>query len=243
MTATAADLRITVQGVRFVAARQDGRYRVLDQEQDFAVVGTCATRAKAEERAAAMNAAQPVAEATDADIAAMVEREAEYREELGIEAPVTRAADLGPADEKEAAASVLAEAVASGRVSFDAAASALLSGVSLETAAAIAAPQEDPADAIAAAAAEILAVASANAAKPAKGKAAKAEKPAAAAGHRISWFVYLEDGVRTRYSTNMAGDLPAWDLTCSCGWDSRTGGATKGAVRKMMAAHKAEHSA
>lgn len=66
---------------------------------------------------------------------------------------------------------------------------------------------------------------------------------AASVTHRISWFVYLEDGVRTRYSSTMTGELPAWDLTCSCGWDSRTGGATKGSVRKLMAQHKAAVSA
>jgi hypothetical protein len=69
------------------------------------------------------------------------------------------------------------------------------------------------------------------------------EAPAASVTHRISWFVYLEDGVRTRYSSAMTGELPAWDLTCSCGWDSRTGGATKGSVRKLMAQHKAAVSA
>lgn len=100
-------------------------------------------------------------------------------------------------------------------------------------------PADEAAAAIAAAAAEIEAIAAANAAKPAK--APKAPKEAAA-GHRIAWFVYL-DGARVRYSTNMGGDLPAWDLTCSCGWDTKTGGATKGAVRKMMAAHKATPSA
>jgi hypothetical protein len=72
---------------RFVAVRAEGRYRVQDTELGIYVV-TTSSKAKAQEKADAMNAATPVAEATDADIADMVEREAEYRAEVGITTPV-----------------------------------------------------------------------------------------------------------------------------------------------------------
>jgi hypothetical protein len=65
-TATATELGIRLSGERFYAARAEGRYRVIDgdlidarQDGDApgtAYVATCASRAKAEEKAAALNA-------------------------------------------------------------------------------------------------------------------------------------------------------------------------------------------
>ena len=78
----------TATAARFTAARIDGRYRVLDTELGIPVV-TCASKAKAEEKAAAMNAATPVAEVGPERIAEMVQEEAAFRAAVGITAPVT----------------------------------------------------------------------------------------------------------------------------------------------------------
>lgn len=58
----------------------------------------------------------------------------------------------------------------------------------------------------------------------------------ALAGHRISWFVYAGTE-RIPFRSTMRG---AWgyDATCTCGWDSRTGGALKNAVRRDVDEHK-----
>jgi hypothetical protein len=66
-----------------------------------------------------------------------------------------------------------------------------------------------------------------------------------APAHRISWWVYptgygLTDEQRReriRHSSRMVGWV-AWDATCSCGWDSHTGGATRGSVRRDVEDHK-----
>lgn len=82
---------------RFHAARSAGRYRVFETISDTEdrEVAVCASRAKAEERAAKLNAdAEPwgipaVPEVGPERIAEMVQAEAEYRAEVGVTAPVT----------------------------------------------------------------------------------------------------------------------------------------------------------
>lgn len=62
------------------------------------------------------------------------------------------------------------------------------------------------------------------------------------AGHRIQWYVWASDldGNRSkiRHSSLMRGHWPGWDATCECGWQSRTGGATKASVQRDVWNHK-----
>jgi hypothetical protein len=55
--------------------------------------------------------------------------------------------------------------------------------------------------------------------------------------HRISWFVYA-GRERIRHTAMMRGTW-GYDATCSCGWDSRTGGALRRYVADLVADHKA----
>lgn len=61
------------------------------------------------------------------------------------------------------------------------------------------------------------------------------------AEHRIRWWVYSVGSsgqpVRIRYERTMRGQW-GFDATCSCGWDSRTGGAIRPRVREYVADHK-----
>ena len=56
------------------------------------------------------------------------------------------------------------------------------------------------------------------------------------AGHRAAWWVYA-GSERIRHNAIMRG---AWgyDVTCSCGWDSRTGGAVRRYVREQLDDHR-----
>lgn len=54
--------------------------------------------------------------------------------------------------------------------------------------------------------------------------------------HRISWFVYVGRD-RIRHTATMRG-LWAYDATCSCGWDSRTGGAVRSYIQGEVDYHK-----
>ena len=56
-------------------------------------------------------------------------------------------------------------------------------------------------------------------------------------GHRITWYVW-SCGVKLRHAATMRGHWPGWDATCECGWESRTGGATKESVRRDVWDHK-----
>lgn len=58
-------------------------------------------------------------------------------------------------------------------------------------------------------------------------------KPAPA---RIRWFAVAE-GLRIPATATMRGSW-GWDATCTCGWDSRTGGATKTYVQGEVRTHK-----
>lgn len=53
---------------------------------------------------------------------------------------------------------------------------------------------------------------------------------------RIRWFAVTE-GRRIPATKNLRGTW-GWDATCSCGWDSRTGGAVLRYVREQVSLHK-----
>jgi hypothetical protein len=55
--------------------------------------------------------------------------------------------------------------------------------------------------------------------------------------HRISWYVYV-GGERVRRAATMRGTW-GYDVTCSCGWETKTGGATKSYVAGEVWLHKA----
>lgn len=54
--------------------------------------------------------------------------------------------------------------------------------------------------------------------------------------HHIRWFVYV-NGERIPRQSSMRGTW-GYDVRCSCGWDSRTGGATERYVRDLVLFHK-----
>lgn len=58
-------------------------------------------------------------------------------------------------------------------------------------------------------------------------------------GHTIKWWG-VDPASRERIPRNrhMNGRDWGWDATCSCGWDSRTGGAIQERVREAIADHK-----
>jgi hypothetical protein len=59
--------------------------------------------------------------------------------------------------------------------------------------------------------------------------------------HRARWFVYAgEPRKKLPHTKTMRGHWPAWDVTCSCGWESRTGGATKTSVADDLREHRFE---
>lgn len=55
--------------------------------------------------------------------------------------------------------------------------------------------------------------------------------------HKIRWFVVV-DGERFPHTAAMRGSWPGWDATCSCGWDSRTGGSIKARITEAVWYHK-----
>jgi len=54
--------------------------------------------------------------------------------------------------------------------------------------------------------------------------------------HRATWWVYA-GRERIRRTAQMRGRW-GYDVTCSCGWDSRTGGALRRAVEDMLFDHR-----
>jgi hypothetical protein len=56
------------------------------------------------------------------------------------------------------------------------------------------------------------------------------------AEHRITWWVYA-GAERIRRTATMRGQW-GFDATCSCGWDSKTGGALERYVRDEVWFHK-----
>jgi hypothetical protein len=60
--------------------------------------------------------------------------------------------------------------------------------------------------------------------------------------HRARWFVYAgaygELSQRIPHQATMRGHWRGYDVACSCGWESRTGGATRGSVEDMLWDHR-----
>jgi hypothetical protein len=57
----------------------------------------------------------------------------------------------------------------------------------------------------------------------------------------IQWFAVMRDGSKIRNNKGFIHN--AWEAKCSCGWESKTGGAIKSAVVVDVDAHKyAEHN-
>lgn len=62
--------------------------------------------------------------------------------------------------------------------------------------------------------------------------------------HRTSWWVYTggtdEQGrrERIRWQSTMRGFWPGYDASCSCGWETRTGGAVRSYIRQQIWEHK-----
>jgi hypothetical protein len=53
---------------------------------------------------------------------------------------------------------------------------------------------------------------------------------------QIKWFAILSDGSKMR---NLQGFVHnAWDVECSCGWKTFTGGAIKASVQRDVENHK-----
>jgi len=52
----------------------------------------------------------------------------------------------------------------------------------------------------------------------------------------IKWFVYAGNE-KIRYNKTMRG-VWGYDATCSCGWESKTGGAIRSSVEAEVYAHK-----
>lgn len=61
---------------------------------------------------------------------------------------------------------------------------------------------------------------------------------AAVVTHKISFWATPGDGSRIRRNSSMPNSGWGWDATCSCGWDSKTGGAIMARVDEAVAAHK-----
>lgn len=53
---------------------------------------------------------------------------------------------------------------------------------------------------------------------------------------QIQWFAVLHDGSKMRNNKGFIHN--AWDVKCSCGWESHTGGAIKASVVRDVEAHK-----
>jgi hypothetical protein len=53
----------------------------------------------------------------------------------------------------------------------------------------------------------------------------------------IKWFVYSM-GVKLPRTASMRGSWDGYDFECSCGYESRTGGAIKSCVTELLEKHK-----
>lgn len=57
----------------------------------------------------------------------------------------------------------------------------------------------------------------------------------------IKWFAILHDG--SKVPNNKGFIHNAWDVSCSCGWESKTGGAIESCIKDMVEDHKVyDHS-
>ena len=59
---------------------------------------------------------------------------------------------------------------------------------------------------------------------------------AAAVPARITWWVYAGSD-RIRRTATMRGQW-SYDATCTCGWDTRTGGAVRSYIEREIYFHK-----
>jgi hypothetical protein len=61
--------------------------------------------------------------------------------------------------------------------------------------------------------------------------------------HKIKWWVYATDGLggreKIRHSNSMCGPW-GYEASCSCGWETRSGGAIRAYIRKEVYWHKLE---
>lgn len=62
-----------------------------------------------------------------------------------------------------------------------------------------------------------------------------------ATAHRATWWVYAGRD-RIRHTAQMRGTWD-YDVTCSCGWDSATGGALRRYVAEKLDGHRREAAA
>jgi hypothetical protein len=52
----------------------------------------------------------------------------------------------------------------------------------------------------------------------------------------IKWFVVLSDGSKIRNAKGFINN--AWDVKCSCGWETKTGGAIRSCIAEEVFNHK-----
>jgi hypothetical protein len=52
----------------------------------------------------------------------------------------------------------------------------------------------------------------------------------------VQWFVYAGEE-KIRFNSSMRGTW-GFDVVCSCGWESSTGGAIRSCVKDLLQAHK-----
>jgi hypothetical protein len=58
--------------------------------------------------------------------------------------------------------------------------------------------------------------------------------------HKIRWFVLVDPAADewVPRTSSMRGFWPGYDAECSCGWKSRTGGAIRAEVKRMIDQHR-----
>lgn len=59
--------------------------------------------------------------------------------------------------------------------------------------------------------------------------------------HKVRWFARFPDSPADDWMPRQSSMRGAWgfDVRCSCGWETRTGGATESAIRTEVRFHKA----
>lgn len=66
--------------------------------------------------------------------------------------------------------------------------------------------------------------------------------PETMAAHRATWYVYAggygQPTERIRHTAGMRGSWAGWDVECSCGEGSHTGGAIKARVQEWLFDHR-----
>jgi hypothetical protein len=66
--------------------------------------------------------------------------------------------------------------------------------------------------------------------------------------HVIKWWVYtggMDENMRReriRRTASMRGFWPGYDVECSCGWETKTGGAVKSYIEQEVWSHKWDHN-